>query len=340
MVATYTDNLRLTKQGDNDNPNTWGNVVNVQVIELIEKAISGAANIDVTGGADVTLTSLNGTDDQSRNMILELTGVTSGDINLIVPSVEKVYIINATHTGGFKVKIKPAGGGTTVDFELNDFGVIYTNGTNIYNITKGAMFQSNNLSDVLDVPTARTNLGLGDLSVLGAGTGLTINGANLDVDSQSSVAVGDYKFSAGVTTSGGWYLCNGQELDKTVHAALFALIGIIYGSGNGTTTFNVPDPQGRALIASGTGDTAEGGTTGTARVLGASGGAETHTLTIAEMPAHTHEGTKLQVKNIDTPQQNENISDGSTTTGSTGGDGDHENMSPFFVGNLWIYSGA
>lgn len=90
------------------------------------------------------------------------------------------------------------------------------------------------------------------------------------------------------TVPSGWLYCNGQAVDRTTYAALFARIGTVYGAGNGTTTFNVPDFRGR--VAAGDDDgvgrltTLSGGSGG----LGASGGAQTHTLTASQIPAHSH----------------------------------------------------
>ena len=51
----------------------------------------------------------------------------------------------------------------------------------------------------------------------------------------------------------GWLLCDGTAVDRTIFAGLFAVIGVTFGPGNGTTTFNLPDFRGRTLIGSGQG---------------------------------------------------------------------------------------
>lgn len=87
---------------------------------------------------------------------------------------------------------------------------------------------------------------------------------------------------AGSTAPAGWLLCNGAAVSRTTYAALYAAVGTTYGAGDGSTTFNVPDARGRAIIGAGA------GTGLTNRALGATGGAETHTLTESEMPVHSH----------------------------------------------------
>lgn len=73
--------------------------------------------------------------------------------------------------------------------------------------------------------------------------------------------------------------CNGQEVNRSVYAALFAVLGTTHGAGNGSTTFNLPDFRRRSPVGSDTSGT---------RNRGATGGAETVTLTIAQLPSHSH----------------------------------------------------
>lgn len=74
----------------------------------------------------------------------------------------------------------------------------------------------------------------------------------------------------------GWALCNGQLLPINQNQALFSLLGTTYG-GDGRTTFALPNLQARTPIHVGNGHT-----------LGEAGGAAAHTLSIAELPMHTH----------------------------------------------------
>jgi hypothetical protein len=107
-----------------------------------------------------------------------------------------------------------------------------------------------------------------------------------------------------------------------------------HGRGDGSTTFNVPDPRGRAIIGAGQ------GTGLTARGVGKTGGAETHTLSIGEMPAHTHTLTGLKTNQPSNTNSGTSIAtSGSGSPGgnvdSRGGDGAHNNMQPWLAVH-WI----
>ena len=82
----------------------------------------------------------------------------------------------------------------------------------------------------------------------------------------------------------------GQAISRTTYAALFALIGTTYGGGDGSTTFNLPDKTGRvsAMKEAGASRLTSTYFGGNSTVLGAVGGAESHTLTTAELAAHSH----------------------------------------------------
>ncbi|MUT64595.1 phage tail protein [Paenibacillus sp. NEAU-GSW1] len=82
-----------------------------------------------------------------------------------------------------------------------------------------------------------------------------------------------FPYSRGVPK--GWMECKGQLLPISTNSALFSLLGVMYG-GNGTINFALPNLQGRAVIH------------GMNPLPGKPGGEEMHTLTVDEMPAHTH----------------------------------------------------
>ena len=133
---------------------------------------------------------------------------------------------------------------------------------------------------------------------------------------------------AGANAPSGWLLCDGSAVSRSTYAALFAIIGTTYGVGDGGSTFNLPDLRGRIPIGAGTGVSL------TARTLGQSLGEEAHQLTIPEIPSHDHNAPALAAA---TGQLSGVVgglryhASASGTTGSTGGDGSHNNIQPSTV---------
>lgn len=80
-----------------------------------------------------------------------------------------------------------------------------------------------------------------------------------------------------------WLECNGQAVSRTTYADLFAAISTTYGTGDGSTTFNLPNSKGRTRVGFDSAQVAYD-------TLGKTGGAETVSLTVAQLPGHTHTG--------------------------------------------------
>lgn len=132
----------------------------------------------------------------------------------------------------------------------------------------------------------------------------------------------------GGSTPSGYLLCDGAAYDGTsaTYAALWAAIGNTFG-GTVQSAFNVPDFRGRVPIGAGQGSGLS------SRLLGAFGGSETHALSIAEMPSHTHD-TKITLQNQGYSGGNVIYSaDAGNTTGkvtAAAGSGQaHPNMQPW-----------
>jgi microcystin-dependent protein len=141
-------------------------------------------------------------------------------------------------------------------------------------------------------------------------------------------------FGSAVAPSG--YLnCDGSAVSRTTYAALFAVINTTFGAGDGATTFNLPDLRGRGAIGSGQGATL------TNRALGAIGGEEAHTLTVPEMPSHTHGLNYYNIASLAGGTFKIATADvsGISGTGATGSNGSgtaHNTMQPFVVTNYII----
>lgn len=130
----------------------------------------------------------------------------------------------------------------------------------------------------------------------------------------------------------GYVLCDGAAISRIVYATLFALIGTTYGSGDGTTTFNVPNMKGKVVVGFNSAETEFD-------ALGETGGAKTHTLSTAEMPSHNHGlptrasgNTTFGIPNSSASSYNYNV----LYSASEGGGGSHNNLQPYITLNFII----
>jgi microcystin-dependent protein len=143
------------------------------------------------------------------------------------------------------------------------------------------------------------------------------------------VPTGSISAYAGSSAPGGWMICDGSAISRTTYATLYAIIGDTYGGDNVNNTFNLPNLRGRVVVGIDSSQTEFNS-------LGETGGEKTHTLTIAEMPAHTHNSIVQNGVQIAGPDLGPDVSaaDEPTTTAatsSTGGDGAHNNLQPYMA---------
>lgn len=197
--------------------------------------------------------------------------------------------------------------------------------------------------------------------------GLLIDMPNLFLNASGEIRslglTGMVIMHAGRTYPYGWLPCDGRLLNRVEYSELFDKIGTQFGAGDGSTTFALPDLCGRVPIGL--------GSTGlTDRSMGDMGGEETHTLTVAEMPSHTHvQNSHNHTQNKHRHGMGERWSDGSgsttaythhsdrkrteiytdyvtptnnattATNQNTGGGGAHNNMQPFTAIRFLIFTG-
>jgi len=150
--------------------------------------------------------------------------------------------------------------------------------------------------------------------------------------------LGEIKIVAFTFPQKGFAFCNGQILSIQQNQALFALFGTFYG-GNGTTTFALPNLQGRVPVHFGGGF-----------VQGQTGGEESHTVNISEMPAHSHAaaasslaanatsvaGNTWGAVGVNPYHPTPNTTLNAAAVSSIGGSQPHENRSPFLVLNFVV----
>jgi len=334
MSSTFTTNLRLNKQGDGDNPNSWGQVLNNGVISLVDDAVAGYTTISVGTTATVTLTENQGSGDQARSAFLEIKGSVGGShstINVLIPNNSKSYVVRNSvsyASAGADVILKVAGNtGVTIRPTENQF--VITNGTSVFNVAP-TEFSSLTIGGTLDI-SGNTSIGgtlnttgkaefEDDVSVSGAlviggsatfSSTVTIEGANLQATNAkvcASAFHGDGSNLTGIvamptgavvpfggsSAPTGFLLCAGQAVSRSTYSALFGVISTTYGTGDGSSTFNLPDLRGRVVagqddMGGSSADRLTGQTGGVnGDTLAATGGAETHALTEAQLASHSH----------------------------------------------------
>ena len=154
MASTYTNRLGLEKQGDGENPNSWGTILNTNVIDLIDDAIAGYEVVSVSS-TGITLSDNNGTTDQSRNAALEFAGTLTANVIITIPSEEKTYFVRENTTGSFAVQMKTAAG-SALNLTQGQNTFVACDGTSIYRLdipTSVDSFTANNITtSVLDSP--------------------------------------------------------------------------------------------------------------------------------------------------------------------------------------------
>jgi|TARA_R110000787_G_scaffold89609_1_gene189544 hypothetical protein len=135
MVSTFSDRNRLEKQGDGENKNSWGTILNNNV-DLLDEALGGyqVVSVSAAGAGNYTLTTNNGVSDTSRQAALEFSGTLTADVTIVLPSKEKTYLIRENSSGSFAVKMKTAAG-SLITLAQGQNTAIMCDGTEIYKLT-------------------------------------------------------------------------------------------------------------------------------------------------------------------------------------------------------------
>lgn len=169
------------------------------------------------------------------------------------------------------------------------------------------------------------DLPMGGFKVINMASGVASSDGATRGQLDNATPVGMITEYAGAVSPSGWLLCFGQAISRSTYSALFAVIGTVYGAGDNSTTFNVPDLRGR--VTAGKDDMGgvsadrltnlSGGVNGD--VLGATGGAQSHVLTEDQLAPHNHSGSSGPAGGHGHPYRGSVINDGATGRTTTGG---------------------
>ena len=295
MASQYTTSLKIQEIGNGEQAGVWGTTTNTNW-QLTEQAIAGVQTITMAN-ANYTLSNLNGVLDEARNMVLVVQGTNSGIYQVIAPlNQPKMYVIYNNTTGGYAITIG-ASSGSVITIPNGVTAQVYTDGTNFYSAQTGSAgnFTVNGTLTASGV-TDTGSLSAASLSVSGAATFSTSPTAptpttgdnttkvattsfvNSSITANPSVLTGTIQMWPTTSAPSGYLLCNGTAVSRSTYSALYAVIGTTFGTGDGSTTFNLPNYADKMPIGAGT----------IAASIGATGGSATTTLSVSNLPSHNH----------------------------------------------------
>ena len=133
MPSTYSSNLKLELMATGENSGTWGNITNTNLGTAAEQAIVGLGNVDYVSDANLTISITNSNAAQAaRALVLNVTSSLSltNTRELVVPTIEKQYIVQNNTTGGQSITVKTSAG-TGITVPNGRKAHLYVNGTNV-----------------------------------------------------------------------------------------------------------------------------------------------------------------------------------------------------------------
>ena len=225
MASTYS-NLKIQLMATGENSTTWGTVTNTNLGTAIEEAITGSADVTFSS-ANVTLTLTNTNSSQTaRNFRLNLTGTTGGARDLIVPAIEKVYIVNNGCADTVTIKVT---GQTGIAVPSGKTMFVFNNGTDCVN----AITHLTSLTLASALPVASGGTGITSAGT--AGNILTSNGSAWASTAPPSTFIsGMIILWSGsiVSIPAGWVLCDGTNSTPDLRDRFVVGAGTTYAVGN------------------------------------------------------------------------------------------------------------
>ena len=214
MPSTYSS-LKIQLMATGENNTTWGDVTNVNLGTAIEEAIVGSADVAFSNAnVTLTLTDTNATQ-TARNMRLNLTGTATAGYNLIVPAIEKPYIVNNGTDGTITVKNST---GTGIAVPAGKTMWVFNNGTNVVDVT--TYLSSLTLGSALGVASGGTGTNTLTSGYLLKGNGTSAVSASVVYDTGTNVGIGTSSPKTRIQASAGTNL-NAPSLGSATNAPFY-----------------------------------------------------------------------------------------------------------------------
>ena len=176
MPNTTSNNVKFTIQNTGENANTWGQITNTN-LQILEQAISGYDSYNITT-TSAALAVTNGALSNGKNMVLKFTGSLSANTTVTIPdSIKKVYILHDTTTrGGFSLTFKTVSG-TGVTLINNKIHIVYSDGTNVTDISGSSLANTTLQQVVSNGGTSDGTINVSNVTVTAATnvSGITIS---------------------------------------------------------------------------------------------------------------------------------------------------------------------
>ena len=176
MTSAYTTRIRLTKQGSGDNDSTWGTVLNGEVIDLTDFAIAGYTTVSLAA-ADVSLTTNDGSADQARSAMLELSGILPAARTVYLPAVSKMYVVRNNTSGAYSATVL-VDGGTGYAIPQGQSAVIYCDAVSVREAASPLVTQFTSISTGVLTATSTTGT---NAAYTGFVSATNITGVNVSV---------------------------------------------------------------------------------------------------------------------------------------------------------------
>jgi hypothetical protein len=236
-VASTYSNLKIQLMATGENSGTWGNVTNANLGDAIEQALVETATVTFAS-ANVTLTLSDSNSRQNaRALRLNLTGTTAGARDLIVPAIQKPYLVNNGTADTITVKVS---GQTGVAVPASTSMLLYNNGTDV--IVAFNRVVGNVVGDLTGTASNAT--------VLQTARNIQISGnvtaANVSFDGSAAVNLSVTDINAAGITSGTLGVARGGTAASTLTAE-----NVIIGNGTSAVKFVAPGTSGNVLTSNG-----------------------------------------------------------------------------------------